>query len=98
MAKIINGMLVRTCSECGITSDMIDFKTLRDTKSGRFYTQNKCKVCFDEHVSIKRIARYKKNRNHEIEVAKKWNIENKKRYNKTRLVKNKFFNGCYYAV
>jgi hypothetical protein len=94
MAFVKNGKLIRRCNICSITNDIIPFKKLRDTKSGKIYTHNICKPCFEDRRALQRRKYYKKHRKEEIAVARQWNIDNKKRYNKRRRIKNKFFKGC----
>jgi hypothetical protein len=76
--------IVRRCRHCGITNDDIPFLVQKDTKSGRFYTHSVCRACWEEERKEYRSGHYMVNRVREIEVARRWNVENRERYNERR--------------
>lgn len=82
MAILVNDIVIRRCNVCDITSDLIDFWKSKDSKSGRYYTHNICVVCRREYnYSVK----YNKVSKEEFcKAAKKWNVDNRERYNKRR--------------
>lgn len=94
MACIKNGKLIRHCKKCGVTSDVCKFRKQKDSRTGKIYTHNLCLPCYDDRRSLLRRKHYRKNRKKQIAEARKWNVENKDRYNKRRRIKNKFFGGC----
>lgn len=94
MAKLHNGKIIRRCSKCKITSNVVKFRTQKCSRNGKIYTHNLCIPCYDERRSLLRRKYYRKNRKEQIALARKWNIDNKERYNERRRLKNKFLGGC----
>lgn len=81
MARIINGEIIRTCSHCGITSDLIAFLKQKD-HTGKVYTHNICVPCRREYNFSKKYVRVSKAES--CRKAAEWNKENRERYNARR--------------
>ena len=88
MAFIKNGILIRRCKDCGITSDMIEFRRQKCLRNGKWYTHNICIPCFKERQHENKVAWYNRNRAYSITMAQEWNIENRIRFNKRRKMAN----------
>jgi hypothetical protein len=82
MAILIGGKVVRRCSKCQITEDVIKFWTCRDSKNGNVYTHNICIPCRKEGQSLLRRAKYYANRKREIAKSTEWNKANRARIRK----------------
>jgi len=93
MTRIKNGRVYRTCRDCSISEEIIKFSVQKDTRSGRTYKRNLCVPCTKERRRRNKSNWYRANRLKSIAGARKWNVENKERYNARRRKKNKFFNG-----
>lgn len=93
MARIVDGRVYRTCRDCGISEEIIKFSVQKDTRSGRRYKRNFCVPCTLEKRRRNKSNWYQANRLKSIEGARKWNVENRERYNARRRKKNKFFGG-----
>jgi len=76
--------IVRFCRCCGTNNNKFPFLVQKNYKNGKFYKHSICKPCYEEETSINRIAYYNKNREKQIADAKKWNVDNRDRYNRRR--------------
>ena len=78
MAYIQDGVLIRRCRVCEITSDLIAFSKQKSSRNGKVYIHNICVPCRLSYNNSKR------NRLKGIENASRWNRENRERYNNRR--------------
>lgn len=82
MAILIDGKVLRRCSKCSVTEDVITFWKCRDTKNGKIYTHNICIPCRKDQQSLLRRAKYYANRKREIAKSAEWNRANRARIRK----------------
>lgn len=87
--------IVRRCILCRITDDLIEFLIQKDSKNGKFYKRCLCKACYEYKRSKTRREYYYKHRRKQINAARKWNVDNKDRYNRRR---RKSFREKFYQV
>ena len=76
--------IVRFCKHCKITNDDIPFLVQKNFKNGKFYIHSVCKACYNDNTIERRSIYYNENKETEIDNARKWNEENRERYNKRR--------------
>ena len=82
MARLVNGVVIRTCRVCGITEDLIDFISQKDMRTGRYYTHNICRPCKNDYnysVKYNKVSKKELSRK-----AAQWNKDNRERYNARR--------------
>lgn len=82
MAFVRDGILIRTCKMCGITSDLTEFLTQKNGRNGKQYTHNICLPCrrdYNYEVKYKNITK-----DEHCRRASEWNKNNKERYNARR--------------
>jgi hypothetical protein len=82
MARLIDGKVIRTCRICNITSDLIAFWVSKDSRSGKYYTQNICIPCRREYNYSKKYVNVSKEEF--CRKASEWNKKNRERINERR--------------
>lgn len=78
---------MRTCRECGITEDVVDFFTrtrrLNDgTKVRR--TENICMLCRRDYVAQKSREYWERNKEARIASTRQWKESNRRKYNRSQ--------------
>ena len=69
---------------CSISNRDIKFWKNKDSKTGKVYENNICVPCKQSLRAVTRLKYYKKYRKEQIAAARKWNVENKDKYNARR--------------
>lgn len=64
----------KTCMDCMLTLDIVNFKPVRDSKSGIFYPRKRCEDCYKAYDKIRNL--------NNIELKRKWKKENRQEINK----------------
>lgn len=73
-------MGIRTCSKCGITSDIIRFYDRK--MNGKVYKYNICWICRIDDLGFNRRKYYQKNRRKEVDRVIRYNKANRPLINK----------------
>jgi hypothetical protein len=76
--------IVRRCRCCCITNNDMPFLVQRDSKTGKFYTHSLCRACETDIKTTRRREYYNAHQEQQIKEARKWNVENRERYNARR--------------